>query len=100
MLSYSHRDTDLCHRICDRLVNDNFHVWLDRDQIHGSTMVAMADAIENAEFVFVCMSDADKQSAYGQSEAHYAYERQCHLIPIVMKQNYRPDGWLGIMVSG
>ncbi|CAF2728164.1 unnamed protein product [Rotaria sp. Silwood2] len=100
MLSYSHRDTDLCHRICDRLVNDNFRVWLDRDQIHGSTMVAMADAIENAEFVFVCMSDAYKQSAYCQSEAHYAYERQCHLIPIVMKQNYRPDGWLGIMVSG
>ncbi|CAF1441837.1 unnamed protein product, partial [Rotaria sordida] len=100
MLSYSHRDRDLCHRICDRLVKDNFRVWLDRDQMHGSTMVAMADAIENAEFVFVCMSDAYKQSAYCQSEAQYAYERQCYLIPIVMKQNYRPDGWLGILVSG
>ncbi|CAF1025283.1 unnamed protein product [Rotaria sp. Silwood1] len=100
MLSYSHRDKDLCHRIYDRLVKDNFRIWIDRDQMHGSTMVAMADAIENAEFVFVCMSDAYKQSAYCQSEAQYAYERQCHLIPIVMKQNYRPDGRLGIMVSG
>jgi hypothetical protein len=46
------------------------------------------------------MSDPYKQSAYCQSEAHYAYERQCRFIPVVMKQKYRPDGWLGIMVSG
>jgi hypothetical protein len=100
MLSYSHSDKDLCHRIHDRLVNDNFRVWLDRDYMHGGTMVAMADAIENSEFVLICMSDTYKQSAYCQSEAHYAFERRCHLIPLIVKANYRPDGWLGMIVTG
>ncbi|CAF1993812.1 unnamed protein product [Rotaria magnacalcarata] len=100
MLSYSHSDKDLCYRLHDRLTNDHFRVWLDREQMHGATMVAMADAIENSQFVLICMSDAYKQSAYCQSEAHYAYERRCHLIPIIMKPNYRPDGWLGFTVSG
>jgi hypothetical protein len=100
MLSYSHSDKDLCYRIHDRLVKDNLRVWIDRDEMHGQTMVAMANAIENSEFVFIGMSDAYKQSAYCQSEAHYAFERRCHLIPLVMKSNYRPDGWLGILVSG
>ena len=100
MLSYSHSDKDLCHRLHDRLVNDHFRVWIDRDHMYGTTMVAMAEAIENSQFVVICMSDSYKQSVYCRSEAHYAFERQCHFIPIVTKQKYRPDGWLGIIVSG
>ena len=100
MLSYSHNDRNLCHRLHDCLVKDNFRVWIDRDHMHGATLVAMAHAIENSQFVIICMSDSYKQSVYCQSEAHYAFQRQCHFIPVVMKQKYRPDGWLGIMVSG
>jgi hypothetical protein len=100
MLSYSHSDKDLCYRLHDRLIKDNFRVWIDRDYMHGATMSAMADAIENSQFVVICMSDSYKQSVYCQSEAHYAFQRQCGFIPIVMRQKYRPDGWLGIMVSG
>ncbi|CAF5070491.1 unnamed protein product, partial [Rotaria sp. Silwood1] len=56
--------------------------------------------IENSEFVFICMSEAYKQSPFCQAEAHYAFERRCKLIPIIMKAKYKPDGWLGIIVSG
>jgi hypothetical protein len=100
MISYSHSDKELCYRLHDRLLNDGFRVWLDREHMHGSTMAAIAHAIENSEFVLICMSDAYKQSVFCQSEAHYAFERQCHLIPLIMKVSYRPDGWLGIIVSG
>ena len=100
MLSYSHSDKELCYQIHDRLVKDQYKVWIDREQMHGQTMVAMANAIENSEFVFICMSEAYKQSAYCQSEAHYAFERHCLLVPLIMKSSYRPDGWLGILVSG
>jgi hypothetical protein len=61
---------------------------------------ALAAAIENAEFVLICMSDAYKQSAYCQLEAHYAFERRCRLIPLIMTPHYKPDGWLGILVCG
>lgn len=100
MLSYSHSNKELCHYIHERLIQDGYRVWLDRDQMHGAPMVAMANAIENSEYVLLCMSDAYKQSPYCQLEAHYAFQRQCRLIPLVMTPRYRPDGWLGIITSG
>lgn len=100
MISYSHKDQDLCFQLYDRLVKNNFRVWLDRDQMHGTPLESMASAIENSEFVFVCMSDAYKQSGYCKMEAYYALERQCCIIPLVMKSQYKPDGWLGIIVTG
>jgi len=100
MISYSHKDQDLCFQLYDRLVKDNFRVWLDRDQMHGTPLESMSNAIENSEFVFVCMSDAYKQSGYCKMEAYYALERQCCIIPLVMKSQYKPDGWLGIIVTG
>ncbi|CAF3652412.1 unnamed protein product [Rotaria socialis] len=100
MLSYSHTDKKICFQIYENLVRDGFHVWIDRDQMHGDTMAAMANAIENSEFVVICMSEAYKQSPYCQAEAHYAFQRQCKLIPLVMKAKYKPEGWLGIIVSG
>lgn len=100
MISYSHRDDQICLQIHDQLVNDGFRVWIDRDCLRGSTMVGIANAIENSEHVLICMSNTYKQSVYCQSEAHYAFERGCKLIPILIEPNYKPDGWLGIIVSG
>ena len=100
MVSYSHSDKQLCHRIHEKLVKDGFRVWIDREHMHGATMVAIADAIEHSGIVLICMSDAYKQSVYCQSEAHYAYERRRRLIPLIVKPQYKPDGWLGIIASG
>lgn len=100
MISYSHKDKDLCFQLYDRLIKDKFRVWLDRDQMHGTPLESMSNAIENSEFVFVCMSDSYKQSGYCKMEAYYALERQCCIIPLVMKSHYKADGWLGIIVTG
>lgn len=100
MISYSHNDKVLCFEICNFLEKDGFHVWLDRDRIHGDAIVAMADAIENSEFVIICMSDSYKSSPYCQAEANYAFQRRCKLVPLLMKPKYKPDGWLGFITSG
>ncbi|CAF3986523.1 unnamed protein product [Rotaria sp. Silwood2] len=100
MISYSHKDKEICLRIHQQLINDGFRVWIDNDCLRGSTMVGIANAIENSLCVMICMSNTYKQSVYCQSEAHYAFERRCRLIPIIVESNYRPDGWLGIIVSG
>jgi hypothetical protein len=100
MISYSHVDKALCDSIHDKLVKDGYRVWIDHEQMHGETVEAMATAIENAEFVLICMSHSYKQSAYCQMEEHYAFERRCRLIPLIMISRYKPDGWLGILVSG
>ncbi|CAF1274316.1 unnamed protein product [Adineta ricciae] len=100
MISYSHKDQQICLQIHEQLVKDGFQVWFDRDCLRGSTMVGIANAIENSKHVLICMSNTYKQSVYCHSEAHYAFERGCRLIPIVIEPNYKPDGWLGIIVSG
>ena len=41
---------------------DGFKVWLDVDQIKGSTLEAMADGVENAAIVLLCMTEKYKLS--------------------------------------
>ena len=99
MISYSHSDKDLCHRLLQSLEKDQLRVWIDSRLMHGATFDAMAKAIENAEFVFVCMSDAYKQSSFCEMEASYAVKRRCRIIPLVMTPSYKADGWLGVLTS-
>ncbi|CAF4843563.1 unnamed protein product, partial [Rotaria socialis] len=49
MLSYSHKDEQLCLKIHEQLIKDGFRVWLGIDCLRGSTMVGIANAIENSE---------------------------------------------------
>jgi hypothetical protein len=62
-------------------------------------MNAMADAVENSEFVIMGMSDSYKQSTYCQAEAEYAFKCKRRLLPLIMREGYRPDGWLGFMIG-
>ena len=32
-------------------------------------------------------------------EAHYAYQQQRRLIPLIVKGPYRADGWLGLLTT-
>lgn len=68
--------------------------------MHGDAIVAMADAIENCEFVIICMSESYKLSPYCQAEATCAFHRRHKLVPLVIKEKHKPDGWLGFITSG
>ena len=59
----------------------------------------MAEAVENSEFVLLCMSDSYKQSTYCQAEAEYAFGCKRRLLPLIVRPGYRPDGWLGFMIG-
>ncbi len=99
MISYSHTAKELCHRILNGLEKDKLNVWIDSRLMHSEISEAIAGAIENTEFVLVCMSDAYKQSIYCKLEASYAHKRRCRIIPLVMTPNYKADGWLGVLTS-
>lgn len=62
-------------------------------------MNAMAEAVENSEFVLLCMSDSYKQSTYCQAEAEYAFGCKRRLVPLIVRQGYRADGWLGFLIG-
>ena len=97
MISYSHSNKELCHQIHQRLLQSNYRVWIDLQNMYGSTFQSMAQGIEASEIILICMSNPYKQSAYCQSEAEYAYTRRRHMIPVLVEKNYRPDGWLGLI---
>jgi hypothetical protein len=99
MISYSHNDKELCHQIQTVLKKDNLSVWIDSVGNHGAIFQIIAEVIENAEFVLVCMSDAYKQSSFCELEANYAIKRRCHIIPLIMTPNYKADGWLGLLTA-
>ncbi|CAF4780583.1 unnamed protein product, partial [Rotaria sp. Silwood2] len=100
MISYSWADMDLAHRIFKHLTEKlGYKVWLDQEQMHGSTIQAMANVVEDAEIILMCMSETYKRSANCQFEAEYAFNRKKHIVPIKMKKDYVADGWLGFILG-
>ena len=41
---------------------EGYHVWIDVEQMGGSTLEAMAEAVENACVVIICVSEKYKLS--------------------------------------
>ncbi|CAF3318728.1 unnamed protein product, partial [Rotaria sp. Silwood2] len=41
-----------------------------------------------------------KKDYFCPSQATYAFERQCKIIPLIVLSNYRPDGWLNRIING
>ena len=99
MISYSHRDEVICRQIYDELIRANYRVWIDFDQMHGNVMDAMAQAIEQSKTIIICMSEEYRRSNYCRAEAHYAFQRQLRIVPVLLQEHYKPDGWLLFLVG-
>jgi hypothetical protein len=99
MISYSHKDKVLCKKIYDELIKAHYRVWIDFDQMHGNVMDAMAQAIEQSKMVLICMSEQYRRSNYCRAEAYYAFQRQLKIVPILLQEHYKPDGWLLFLVG-
>jgi len=99
MISYSHKDETICKQIYEELVKSGYRVWIDFDQIHGNVMDAMAQAIERSNTILICMSEQYRRSNYCRAEAHYAFQRQLKIVPILLQEHYEPDGWLLFLIG-
>ncbi len=99
MISYNRESRDLCLKIKSELEKMNYTVWIDVENIHGSSLESMALAIENAMCVLMCMTEKYKQSTYCRAEAEYAFNINRPIVPIIMQSGYQPTGWLGMNFS-
>jgi len=99
MISYSHKDEIICKQIYEELVKSGYRVWIDFDQMHGNVMDGMAQAIERSRTIVICMSEQYRKSNYCRAEAHYAFQRQLKIVPILLQQYYQPDGWLLFLIG-
>lgn len=76
-----------------------YKVWLDIDQMHGSTVEAMADGLDNASIVIVDISPQYKESPNCRLEGMYAMQRRLPLVPVMFEDRYTPTGWLGLLLG-
>ena len=100
MISYNTASRPLCLKIKQKLEALEFgHVWMDVTDLHGSSLDSMANGVENASCVLMCVTEKYRQSIYCKAEAQYAFQLNKTIIPVIMQTSYKPQGWLGIIMN-
>jgi hypothetical protein len=96
MISYNTASRDLCLKIKQSLEDEKFKVWIDVDEIHGSSLDSMAKAVESSDIILMCVTEKYRQSVNCQAEAQYAFRLNKKIVPLIMQKGYsNVDGWLG-----
>ncbi|GAX76302.1 hypothetical protein CEUSTIGMA_g3747.t1 [Chlamydomonas eustigma] len=72
---------------------------MDVDHMSGSTLEAMAMAVEGSAVVLICVSKKYKESQACRTEAEYAFQQRKKIIPVVMESGFKPTGWLGALMG-
>ncbi|XP_064635353.1 uncharacterized protein LOC135492695 [Lineus longissimus] len=99
MISYQWDVQPLMIRIKDMLKSHGYKIWMDVEHMQGSTLSAMADAIEQSSAVIVAMSQKYKNSQNCRVEGEYAFTKGKRIIPLIVEPKYKPDGWLGLILG-
>jgi phosphopantothenate-cysteine ligase len=99
MISYNWGCQKTVLALAKQLQLAGFNVWLDVEQMEGSTLGAMADAVEGSRIVLVCVSRKYKESVNCRLEGEYAFQKKKEIIPLMMEANYSADGWLGALMG-
>ena len=58
-----------------------------------------SDAIEGADVMLYGVSLAYKESANCRLEANYAHQQELDMIPLMMSTDFKPKGWLGLILG-
>ena len=99
MLSYNWGHQDVIKRINQALKARSYNIWIDIEKMQGSTVEAMADAVEGAAVMCYGISVAYKESTNCRMEAQYAFQQQADMVPLMMQEGYSPKGWLGMLLG-
>uniref|UniRef100_A0A7S0RZL4 ADP-ribosyl cyclase/cyclic ADP-ribose hydrolase n=1 Tax=Chlamydomonas leiostraca TaxID=1034604 RepID=A0A7S0RZL4_9CHLO len=99
MLSYEWGCQQSVMLIKTELQKAGYRTWMDIDKMSGSTLEAMARAVEESAVVLVCVSKRYKESQACRTEAEYAFQQRKKIIPVLMERDYKPSGWLGALMG-
>ncbi|CAD5118691.1 DgyrCDS7375 [Dimorphilus gyrociliatus] len=98
-ISYSWAFQDVIVDLSNELKKNGFDIWLDVEQMTGSTLEKMAEGIEESGLIVVALSESYKMSPSCRAEAEYMFKLQKPFVPIMTQRGYKPDGWLGILMG-
>jgi len=99
MISYSWMQKEKMRALAFFLKEKGLPIWLDVEQMEGSVLEKMSEAIENASVVVIGISAAYKESQACRTEAEYAYRLKKEVVFVMTEESYAPRGWLGAMLG-
>ncbi|GFH15683.1 predicted protein [Haematococcus lacustris] len=88
MLSYEWGCQQSVMLIKTELQAAGYKTWMDIDKMSGSTLEAMARAVEDSAAVVVCVSKRVP-----------AFQQRKKIIPVLLERDYKPSGWLGALMG-
>jgi len=101
MISYNRDSRALCLKVKTALEESGYKVWMDTVNMHGDSLEAMAQAVENASVILMCVTEKYRASANCQGEAQYSFRCGKNIVPCIMQQGYESvGGWLGFIMGG
>ncbi|XP_061166315.1 uncharacterized protein LOC133175222 [Saccostrea echinata] len=99
MISYQWANQKIIKKIRDSLQENGIKCWMDIDDMQGSTLNAMAKAVERADIILICYSKKYYDSPNCRAEAEYAFQLRKPIIPLKMERNYQAREWLGFIIG-
>ena len=99
MMSYNWDHQDVNLRVVGSLQSRGYLVWIDTEQMKGSTVDTMALAVEGSAVVLIGVSRAYKESSNCRMEAQYAFQKKKAIVPLKLTDGYEADGWLGLLLG-
>ena len=99
MISYCWDQQAVIKRVHAALVKRGYNIWIDIEQMKGSTVDSMAAAVEGAVVMLIGVSRQYKESTNCRLEAQYAMQREVQTIPLMLAEKYQADGWLGMLIG-
>ena len=98
-ISYNSESRPICLKIKIFLESSGFKCWIDVENIHGSSIDAMASGIEASSCVLICMTEKYKESNNCRMEAEYVMQKKKPFVPLILQKSYKPDGWFVYLIS-
>ena len=86
MISYNRDSREICTKIKSELEKLNYDVWIDFEDIRGSSLESMALAIEESQCVLMGMTEKYKLSSNCRLEAEYAVNLNKPIIPLILQK--------------
>jgi len=99
MISYCWEEKEKARGVANYLQSKNIPIWIDIEQMEGSVLEKMAEAVEESSIILIFLSSKYKDSQACRTEAEYAYKLKKEIICIMAEDNYQPKGWLGALLG-
>lgn len=99
MISYNWSVQPIAIAISTFLQEKSINVWIDIEKMEGSTLEAMANAVESSDVILVLISRKYKESPNCRLEGEYAFQKRKDIIFIMAEAGYNADGWLGAILG-